>query len=65
MQRHQVKNIRAFNRELYTIAQRKVSLNAYDDKKIILSDHSALSHGHYKIVQLREEAAEQEEMDQQ
>ena len=41
------KTIRSENHDIFTIAQRKVGLTSYDDKRYLLEDET-LAHGHYK-----------------
>jgi hypothetical protein len=45
--------IRASRHEMYLIRQRKIALNAYDNKKLLLKDGvTCLAYGHYKTPQV-------------
>jgi len=45
-------SIRSFKHELMTISTNKLTLNNFDDKRVILEDKiHTLAHGHYGILQ--------------
>jgi len=47
----EMKQIRSFNHELYTITLNKIGLSCYDDKRYILEDGvTSLAYGHKKIT---------------
>lgn len=49
---HNMKSIRSYSHELYTVSLNKVSLSSYDNKRYVLEDGiNTLAHGHYKIKQ--------------
>ncbi len=51
-QKHEIRAIRSFKHDVYTLSQTKTSLSACNDKKFMMSDFRAYSYGHTDIKNL-------------